>query len=390
MFKQGMFASQNPGTLNWTVERTWRHAAKWFEWTRRFLFTKDAVVGLSKSDLRIELVNGSVWEFRSADKPDTLRGEGLHSLVGHEVAFWDRYAWDTLRPALADKRGWAALNSTPKGLQNWFATEWIKSSQQVWDGQDWISSSRAFHWPTSFNPLIDQFEIEAARQSMPDAMFRQEYLGEFVSDAGSLFHVHPSCWLGGYEPPQPGARYVAGFDLAKRRDWSAWGILRVDCLPWKLVAFGRMKQVDYLSQAVILAERFKQYKAGIALGDQYQETVIELLQDKKVNAEGVPLTASSRPTLLINLAVELEKGRVRMPGSSTDKNQQVNIDALKGELENFTPKVSKTGSVRYEAADGYNDDFVFMLAMCVEAAKRKIAEGSGGGSLIVQGGKVYR
>jgi len=389
MFKQGAFALEYPGTLNWTVERTWRHARVWFDWVRRYLITRDAILGFSKSDLRLELCNGSVWEFRSADKPDTLRGDGLHSLVGHEAAFWDRYAWDTLRPALADQRGWAALNSTPKGLQNWFASEWLKARDCQWDGANWLASSRAFHWPTSFNPLISSWEIEAARGAMPDAMFRQEYLGEFVSDAGSLFVVSPKVWTGSFELPQSNARYAAGFDLAKRRDWSAWVIVRCDVLPWRVVNFGRMKQVDYTSQTVFLAERFKQYRVGIALCDFYQEAVIEQLAARHINVEGFALTATSRPTLLTNLALVLEKAQIRLPGSSPDAGQQLQIDKMRGELANFTPRVSKTGSIRYEAADGYNDDYVFALAMAVEAAKRRIAEGQGGATLIVNG-KVYR
>lgn len=385
MFRQCIFACQNGGSNNWTVDRTWRAAGVWFRWVRAYLLPKNAVADFSISDHRIELINGSTWEFRSADNPDTsLRGEGVHSLVGHEVAFWSQYARDTARAIITDKSGWLAYNSTPRGLQNWFAQDWTNAFQsKPYPGQPWESTRRAFDWPTLFNPNISREDVEDARRTMPDAMFRQEYLGEFVSDAGSLFKISPKCWTGNFEVPQERGIYVAGYDLAKRRDWTAWCILRIDVLPWRLVAFGRMQQIDFTSQAVILEKKFKQYKVRKALADMYQETVLEILTQKNCPVEGVSLTGTSRPTILMNLAVPLEQGEIRIPVSSPNRDEQKEIDVLRGQFENFTPNVSKLGSIRYEAAPGYNDDYVFALAMAVEAAKRQVISGNQGSGAFV-------
>lgn len=372
MFRQAIFAATNPHSLNWTVEQTWRKAGAWFRWIRSQILPKEAVAYCSISDLRIELINGATWEFRSAENYDSLRGEGLHSLVGHETAFWNERAWHALRPMLSDMRGWAAMASTPQGLKNWFTKEWKFANQ--WQGSDWEGSRRAFLWPTSINPIILQVEIEDARRTLPDATFRQEYLGEFISDSGSLFHFAEPTWTGKFELPQEGGRYVAGYDLAKRRDYTAWAILRVDTMPWRVVDFGRMQQVDYSSQLGILATKFKQYKVLLALADQYQEAVTEQLRERGVEVRSYPLSQTSRATLLANLAVEGEQNRLRIPGK--DAARQRDIDVLRGEIENFTPNVSRLGSVRYEAAHGYHDDYVFALAMAVEAGKRYVPSGS--------------
>jgi hypothetical protein len=388
MFRQALFAGQNPGSQNWTVDRTWRHAKVWYRWVKSYLFPREVVGYHSDSDLRLELINGAAWEFRSADKPDSLRGEGLHSLVGHEAAFWSRYAWDTLRPALSDKRGWALLNSTPKGLQNYFAEEWRAAEASLGIGQiEWEASARAFDWPTRLNPQISQFDIEAARRSMPDAMFRQEYLGEFVSDAGSLFRPKATTWTGAFEEYAERGRYVAGYDLAKRRDYTAWIILRVDVLPWRVVDFGRMQQVGYVEQSHILARIFKRWGVRIAIADQYQETVYELLQGAGIPVQTFELTPTSRPTLLNDLAVVLEQGQVRIPATAADADRQRECDVLRGEISNFVPAVSKRGAVRYEAAEGYHDDYVFALANAVEAGKNivDISGHSGAGPFMVVG-----
>jgi hypothetical protein len=384
MYRQGIFACQNGGSNNWTVDRTWRSAGVWFRWVRAYLLPKAAVLDYSISDHRIELINGATWEFRSADNPDTsLRGEGVHSLVGHEVAFWSPYARDTARAIVTDKSGWVAYNSTPRGLQNWFAQDWTLAFQASNTGKPYEATRRAFSWPTLSNPNISREDVEDARRTMPDAMFRQEYLGEFVSDAGSLFKINAKCWSGNFELPVERGIYVAGYDLAKRRDWTAWCILRIDVLPWRLVAFGRMQQIDFTSQAVFLEKKFKQYKIRRAHADMYQETVLEILQQKGIPVEGVTLSATSRPTILMNLAVPLERGEVRIPFNSLNRDEQKEIDVLRGQFENFTPNVSKLGSIRYEAAPGYNDDYVFAFAMAVEAAKQQVILGNrGAGSFV--------
>ena len=388
MWRQAIFSWQYPNTNHWTVDQTLGEVRKWFRYAIR-LFPKEAFAQKPNyTDRRLVFRNGSVWEFRSADRPETLRGSGLDSFVGHEAAFWDEESWNTVRPALSDRLGWAVLNSTPKGRNNWFFAHWQRGNEDPGDG--WENSRASFSWPTSINPKILPGEIDEARNTLPDATFRQEYLGEFTSDSGSLFKIHANCWTGAFEPHVDGGRYVAGFDLAKRRDWSAWVVLRVDCLPWRIVDFGRMKQVEYLTQAAILEKKFKEYRVRLALSDPWQESLNELLRDRNVPVEEFVLGGTSRPTLLINLAVPLEKGEIRIPINSSDPERQRDIAVLRGEFENFTPQVSKRGSVRYEAAHGYNDDYVFALAMAVEAAKRQVKEGSGGGFLAVQGRRIFR
>ena len=45
-----------------------------------------AFKSISHSEMRVELINGSAITFKSADNPDTLRGEGLQRVVVDEAA----------------------------------------------------------------------------------------------------------------------------------------------------------------------------------------------------------------------------------------------------------------------------------------------------------------
>jgi predicted phage terminase large subunit-like protein len=71
---------------------------------------------------------------------------------------------------------------------------------------DWAS----FHMPTSSNPHIDPSEVEQKRRELPDLVFRQEYLAEFVTFGGGL--VKPEMLADA--PCPPGLPVVLGVDLA--------------------------------------------------------------------------------------------------------------------------------------------------------------------------------
>jgi hypothetical protein len=75
---------------------------------------------IRKADQLVMLPGGGSVQVRSADNPQSLRGEGLDFLVMDECAFIPEAAWtEALRPALSDRLGRALFISTPKG-RNWF------------------------------------------------------------------------------------------------------------------------------------------------------------------------------------------------------------------------------------------------------------------------------
>ena len=148
---------------------------------------------------------GGGWvQVKSADKPESLRGEGLDLVVIDEVAHIPRFeeVWEqSLRPALSDRQGRAIFISTPKGYNHF----WDLYSQAEMH-TEWA----AFQHPTWDNPFIAETEIEAARQQLPSLVFRQEYGAEFVQLAGALFRRE---WFEIIEA-EPEAQYVRSWDLA--------------------------------------------------------------------------------------------------------------------------------------------------------------------------------
>ena len=142
---------------------------------------EDALKNCSISELRLEFINDAVIEFKSADKPDNLRGEGLNRVVIDEAARVKRDVFEeVVRPAVSDTNGRVLFISTPKG-KNWFFEMWSR-------GQDELQPEyESWKFPTADNPKVPADDIKQAKQSLPVDVFNQEYLAEFLDDTAGVF-----------------------------------------------------------------------------------------------------------------------------------------------------------------------------------------------------------
>jgi hypothetical protein len=129
----------------------------------------------------IYLPNGSKIVFRSGERWDNLRGDGLVCAVLDEAAFLDERVWtEAVRPALSDHRGEALLISTFNG-ENWFY-RYFRNAIEA-DNTHWES----FRYLTEDNPFIDPEEIEEAKRNLPREVFEQEYMASPMAFSGAVF-----------------------------------------------------------------------------------------------------------------------------------------------------------------------------------------------------------
>jgi predicted phage terminase large subunit-like protein len=160
----------------------------------------------NRAEMRIELITGGVIDFWTLENMDAGRGRKYARVVLDEAAH-ARYlkdAWEqAISPTLTDYAGEAWFISTPKGM-NYFYELFRRGGDPAFP--EWAS----FHMPTGVNPHIDPDEIEQRRDELPDLVFRQEYLAEFVTFGGGL--VKPEMIA---DAPCPhGLPVVIGVDLA--------------------------------------------------------------------------------------------------------------------------------------------------------------------------------
>jgi len=172
-----------PDQTVWYVAPTYRQA-RMIAWKklRNQLMDLRWVRKANESDLSLELKNGSTISLKGADNYDSLRGVGLDYLVIDEFADIHPEAWyETLRPTLSDKQGHALFIGTPKGL-NW-AHDLYTNAEQYPD--EWAS----FQYTTLQGGNVAAEEIEAARRTLDERTFKQEYEATFENFSGRVFYA---------------------------------------------------------------------------------------------------------------------------------------------------------------------------------------------------------
>lgn len=341
--------------------------AGWFSPTYKMLAdvwrdTRRALRGvtLSKSEQqhRLELVGGGVIEMWSLDEPDAARGRRYARVVIDEAAMVRdlNEAWNAvIRPALTDYAGDAWFLSTPRG-RNYF---WELYQRGVAGARgEW----RSWQMPTSSNPYIAPAEIEAARLELPERVFAQEYLAQFLEDGGGVFRrvrecVRADAWR---DAPESGHAYVIGVDWGRSDDFTVAVVL--DEHTRAVVALDRFNQVDYTLQRDrlrALAERFGAHTI-VAESNSIGQPNIEMLRRDGLPVRPFLTTNASKANAIEALALAFERREIVIPDDPV----------LLNELLAFSQERLPSGLMRYGAPAGGHDDCVMALAMAWQAASR--------------------
>lgn len=123
-------------------------------------------------------------EFKTAENPNMLVGEGLHGVYITETARLKRAAWnDNIRPALSEFQGWGIFTTTPLG-HNWYIEE-IRSLAEDPENEDYSGH----YWTTADNTKMPGLlkEVETARKTMPKKYFDRNYLASPDAFHGQIY-----------------------------------------------------------------------------------------------------------------------------------------------------------------------------------------------------------
>ena len=319
-------------------------------------------VAVREMDRQIALPSGGSVQVRSADNPDSLRGDGLDFVVLDECAFIKEDAWtEALRPALADRQGRALFISTPKG-RNWFWRLWQHADDAEW---------QAWRFTSYDNPYIKASEIDAARRSLPERVFQQEFMAEFLEDGGGVFRrVLDAVLAAPQEKAQHGHEYVIGVDWGKSSDFTVLTV--VDATTGEVCCMDRFNQIDYAVQVgrlQALTERFNPYSV-IVERNSIGEPLIEQLVRMGLPVQPFQTTNATKAQAIDALSLAFERGEIRI----------IDDAMLIAELQAYEMERLPSGLLRYSAPDGMHDDCVMSLALAWQGREQS-------GSLLLFGGR---
>jgi hypothetical protein len=130
---------------------------------------------VNESELYVQLPNGARITIYGADDPDSLRGLYFDGVVMDEMAQMKPNVWEEIiRPALADREGWIVFIGTPKGV-NKFSELYFNALKL--DG--WYADL----FDIERTKALPEAEIELARATMSENLFRQEFLCDFTASS---------------------------------------------------------------------------------------------------------------------------------------------------------------------------------------------------------------
>ncbi len=200
-----------PPVYGWIVAPTERMARQNWKELKKY-FPKEWIVAISDSTLVMNTIGGGVIEVRSAYDPEALVGVGLDIVAITEAARIKDLAavWANLEARLSspgrgrekDRKGHsygmgkAIINSSPLG-KNYFYTMWTWGQK---DHPNYSSMWESFQFSWDENPVNKELAntkiltkygemlySEDLRRRLGNNVYRQNYLGEFLDDEGTVF-----------------------------------------------------------------------------------------------------------------------------------------------------------------------------------------------------------
>lgn len=308
---------------------------------------------------RMEVIypNGGRIIFRSLDKPDNARGHTVDGVIIDEAGYVDERAWyDVIRPMLSDTNGWAFIMGTPRG-RNWFYREHVGAQGDSISFQAptlgvRVTSHGLERKPHELeNPTFPFGEAVKLQKMLPQRVFEQEFLAEFVEQSGSVFRRVREAATEQAQEPVPGRTYVFGIDWGRDNDYTAITV-------WDgphMVALDRFSQIDYAIQVGRLRALVDRWHPDniVAEANSMGQPIIDMLAHDGLPITPFQTTNASKAQIIDGLALALERGEVTLQDDPV----------LVGEMQAYEMESLPSGLIRYSAPDGMHDDTVMATAI---------------------------
>ena len=354
---------EDNGSIGMWVSPVYSQAKKVFQELTTTIGDTGLTKSVNKSELTITFINGSVLYFRSGEREDTLRGYTLDYLVIDEAAYIKNEVWTTvLRPTVLVRGKKVLFISTPKG-KNWFYEIAMRGMS------DDYPQYKTFHATSFDTPFITQEELQEAKLSLPDSIYRQEILAEFIDDGGEVFAgLTLTAVMTSYTNKDDKERYYAGLDFGRQNDYTVLTILNSK---GEMVDFYRERQKSWdiiISELLVLLKKWKPvlYAEVNSIGD----VLFENLKKQYPSIQPFVTNNESKQNLIEDLIMGMNEDKIKLP------TKELNADLYK-ELSVFTYEYSpRTRRVKYGAPNGFHDDCVISLALSYHSFKKKASYGT--------------
>lgn len=141
-------------------------------------FPKELVRRRHEHEMKLELVNGSIWQPVGADNFNSLVGSNPVHVTYSEYALMSPVAREYLRPIIAENDGSELFISTPRGYNHFHDLYEHARGNPLW-----FTSMKTVH----DTGVISAEVLDEEKKTMPEELFRQEFLCDFsAANVGAI------------------------------------------------------------------------------------------------------------------------------------------------------------------------------------------------------------
>jgi len=303
-------------------------------------------------------------QFWHGQNPEDLEGEAVINQFNDECSKLQEQAIVSSRTTWTRTRAQVLNISTPKG-RNFFWRGCMRALEEMERAKFENREPKEVFYtaPTSDNPFIPRESIEENKRLLPDRLFRQYFLAEFIDD-GEVFSklIIDPIWKEPYQkvgaieiwidPEAKNIPIVAGADWAKSKDYTVVTAWDYSKRPFRCVGFLREQGKRYTEQLIDVAKflrKFKQcdmlYHDKTGLGNVIDDL---LGQIPGLVYHGITFSNASKAEMVNQYITATEQNDILYP----------NWIPLIKEHEIYEVDTNSLGQMRYNAPEGQHDDIV--------------------------------
>jgi hypothetical protein len=413
--KKSVEAGEWIGSRVWVVAPTYDLSDRLFKPTAAYIrrFFPWIVTGYSERERILRTIGGGYLQGKSADNSDSLVGEELDAAIIDEAPRVGEFEKEQVRQRLITREGWFAAIGSPvpcKWFQRDFALGQGTGYRYEFDGDadegarfagrriklvpgsgDADPEYFSMNVPSQSNARLSHEILIDWERTMPERIFRQDVLAEFMGTDGQVFS--------GFErlanatrrtEGEVGHRYIVGWDVARAKDYSVVSILDYGTReqvfmdrfqgPWNvqldrvvriLRRFNRPDVVvDATGKGDPIAEELKRrnHEASHFAVNPRQGYPDDHLGPFAGRVEGCQINNNAiKRDIVEGLVVGFDQGLVRILDEPI-QNQELRLYEYK--------QSDATGVIRYGAPSGFHDDTVMALALAWWRAARPMGTGT--------------
>ena len=347
LFEQA--AQGKAGNNFWWVAPVSDQANIAFDRMRNYL-PREGVYTANLTSKVLTLANGARIWFKSADKPDSLYGEDVYAAVVDEASRVKDGAWHAVRSTLTATQGNVRIIGNVKGRKNWF----YSLSRKAQSGEAGYHYSKLTAYDAVDAGVLKLEEVEDAKRTLPENVFRELYLAEPSEDGGNPFGISHINAIATLPAPSGNSVMVWGWDLAKSVDWT----VGVGLDSRGQVTDFRRFQKPWPETVQSIREATGEIPAIIDSTGVGDPILDHLQQGSQGNYHGFKFSSASKQQLMEGLAAAIQSAKIAIV-----KDSELHRELLEFEYE-YT-----RGGVRYSAPQGQHDDCVCALALAVSGMR---------------------